>query len=103
MTEQENDEWWNRPDTPKKETPTEEELIVTIEKMKIAKEAIPSGLGFLQVVALIFIATNIVIMYLSLTKSYSLMVAIYAVPSTMILLHYILLIRQLKQILRGER
>ena len=51
-------EWWEKPDAPLDKKPTEGELMKQIERMRIAQKGIPKGLILKQLIALIFIVVN---------------------------------------------
>jgi len=102
MNEQEEKDWWNRPAEPKKPKPTIDELMNQIEKMRLAQEGIPKILIFMQFIALVLITINMVFIYTNLTHPMAFYIAIYMIPLTLILVHYLLVIRQLKLIARGE-
>lgn len=102
MKEQEQEDWWNKPAEPKKPKPTVDELIGKIEQMRRAQAGIPKGLVLMQGLALVFIIINIVFMYANISHPMALIIAVYMVPSTMLLFHYLLVIRQLKLVARGE-
>jgi len=103
LTEEPNDpEWWEQPDQPEEPKQSIEELLVRMERMKLAYQGIPRGLLFKQFVALFYVGINAVLMYVSIQSPYAIYVAIYSVFLIIVLLDYFLVIGQLKKIARGE-
>lgn len=102
MTDQEQEDWWNRPGEPKKPKPSADELMDQINKMRLAQEGIPKGLVFMQFIALVFITINAIFMYSNVSHPMAIAIAVYMVPSTMLFIHYLMIIRQLKQIAKGK-
>lgn len=103
MTEETNNpEWWEEPDQPENPQPTVDELLVRMERMKLAYQGIPRGLLFKQFVALVYVGINAVLMYVSIQSPYAIYVAIYSIFLIIVLLDYFLVVGQLKKIARGE-
>jgi len=103
MIEEEKDiEWWEEPDQPEESKPTREEILVKLERMKLAYQGIPRGLLFKQFFALVYVGVNVVLMYVSIQSRYAIYVAIYSVFLIIVLLDYFIVVGQLKKIARGE-
>jgi len=95
-------EWWEKPDAPPDKKPTEGELIKKIEEMRIAQRGIPKGLIVKQLIALIFIVVNGGLLYSAIGKPLSTWVYIYTLPSILILFDYLFTVRTLRKLAEGE-
>lgn len=95
-------DWWNKPDAPPEEKPTQEELIKQIEKMRIAQKGIPKALLLKQILALSFILINGGLLYSSIGKPLSTWVYLYTIPIILILFDYLFTVRTLRKLAEGE-
>jgi len=98
----ENPEWWEQPDAPPENPPTQEELMKQIERMMIAQRGIPKALILKQFVALIFIVVNGGLLYSAIGKPLSEWVYLYTIPSIMIYLDYLFTVRTLRKLAEGK-
>ena len=94
-------EWWEKPDAPPDKKPTEGELIKQIERMRIAQRGTPKGLIVKQLIALIFIVVNGGLLYSAIGKPLSTWVYIYTLPSILILFDYLFTVRTLRKLAEG--
>lgn len=95
-------EWWEKPDAPLDKKPTEGQLMRQIEKMRIAQKGIPKGLILKQLIALIFIVVNGGLLYSAIGKPLSTWVYLYTLPSILILFDYLFTVRTLRKLAEGE-
>ena len=95
-------EWWEKPDAPPDKKPTEGELMKQIERMRIAQRGIPKALILKQLAALMFILINGGLLYSSIGKPLSTWVYIYTLPSILILFDYLFTVRTLRKLAEGE-
>ena len=95
-------EWWEKPDAPPDKTPTQGELMKQIERMRIAQKGIPKALILKQLAALMFILINGGLLYSSIGKPLSTWVYIYTLPSILILFDYLFTVRTLRKLAEGD-
>ena len=95
-------EWWEKPDAPTDKKPTEGELMKQIERMRIAQRGIPKALILKQLIALTFIVVNGGLLYSAIGKPLSTWVYIYTLPSILILFDYLFTVRTLRKLAEGE-
>jgi len=95
-------EWWEKPDAPPDKKPTEGELMKQIERMRIAQRGIPKALILKQLAALMFILINGGLLYSSIGKPLSTWVYLYTIPSIIILLDYLFTVRTLRKLAEGK-
>lgn len=103
MKEEDKDlEWWDKPDAPIEEKPTEDELLKKIERMRIAQKGIPKVLVLKQVLAFFFIVINGALAYSSIGNPMGIWVYLFTIPSILILFDYLFIVRALGKIAGGE-
>ena len=101
-TEEKELEWFEQPDVPLKEPPTQQELMKQIERMRIAQKGIPKALVIKQLTALVFIVINGGLLYSAIGKPLSTWVYLYTIPSIIILLDYLFTVRTIRKLAEGE-
>ena len=95
-------EWWEKPDAPPDKTPTQGELMKQIEQMRIAQKGIPKALVIKQLAALMFIVINGGLLYSAIGKPLSTWVYLYTIPSIIIFFDYLFTVRTLRKLAEGE-
>ena len=95
-------EWWEKPDAPPDKTPTQGELMKQIEQMRIAQRGIPKALVIKQLAALTFIVINGGLLYSAIGKPLSTWVYLYTIPSIIIFFDYLFTVRTLRKLAEGE-
>jgi len=95
-------EWWEKPDAPPDKKPTQDELIKKIEKMRVAQKGTPKSLLLKQVLAFVFIVVNGGLLYSSIGKPLSIWVYLYTIPIILILFDYLFTVRTLIKLAEGE-
>ena len=100
--EEEEENWWEKPDAPPEKTPSPEELIKQIERMRLAQRGIPKAIIFKQFIALLFIIINGAVLYTSIGQPLGMWIYLYTIPSIIILLDYLFTIRTLRKLAEGE-
>ena len=95
-------EWWEKPDAPPDKIPTQGELMKQIETMRIAQKGIPKALVIKQLAALMFIMINGGLLYSAIGKPLSTWVYLYTIPSIIIFFDYLFTVRTLRKLAEGE-
>ncbi len=95
-------EWWEKPDAPPGKKPTPEELMKQIEKMRVAQKGTPKSLLLKQVLAFVFIVINGALLYSSIGQTLSIWVYLYTIPIILILFDYLFTVRTLIKLAEGE-
>lgn len=96
----EEDAWWLR--EPKTEE-SHEKLIEQIKAIQIAQRGIPRWMIFAQFFAMLYIVVDIWFLYANITHSSAMIIGAYMIPLIFVLIHYIFILGQLKQIARGKK
>ena len=91
--------WWDKPADPEA---SKEKLIEQIAKIQIARKKIPRLLLFKQASATIYLAINLILIILSMGSLLVVYIAVYMIPLAIILMDYLLIIRDLKKKATGE-
>ena len=101
-TEEKELEWFEKPDVPEEEMPSQWELMKQIEQMRTAQRGIPKALVVKQLTALVFIVINGGLLYSAIGKPLSTWVYLYTIPSIIILLDYLFTVRTLRKLAEGK-
>ena len=100
--EEEDLEWFQKPDAPQAKKPSQDDLLEQIERMRIAQRGIPKALILKQLAALVFIVINGGLLYSSIGKPLSTWVYLYTIPSIIILLDYLFTVRTIRKLAEGK-
>ena len=92
--------WWDRPADP---NASKEQLLEQIEQIQLARKRVPKMLLFKQGTALIYLATNLGILYMSIGTLVMGYIGAYMMPISIVLMDYLLIIRDLKKKAIGEQ
>ena len=95
-------EWWEQPDAPTEEKPTQDALLKQIERMRIAQKGIPKALLLKQVLAFFFIVINGALAYSSIGSPLGIWVYLFTIPIILILFDYLFMLRTLKKMAVDE-
>ena len=91
--------WWDREPDPEA---SKEKLIEQISKIQVARKRVPRLLLFKQASAIIYLAINLILIILSMGSLLVIYIAVYMVPLSIILMDYLLIVRDLKKKATGE-
>jgi len=91
--------WWDRKPDPEA---SKEQLIEQITKIQVARKAVPRMLLFKQFTAIIYLAANLILLYLSISSILVVYIAVYMIPLCIVLMDYLLIVRDIKKKAIGE-
>ena len=92
--------WYDKPVDKKA---SKEQLIEQIEHIQLARKRVPNMLLFKQGTALLYLATNLILLYWSIGTPVVVYIAIYLAPISIVLMDYLLIIRDIKKKAIGEQ
>jgi len=90
-------------DKPVDKNASKEQLIEQIEQIQLARKRVPNMLLFKQATALIYLVTNLILLYWAIGTPVVGYIAIYLAPISIVLMDYLLIIRDLKKKAIGEQ
>ena len=91
--------WWDKPADPEA---SKEKLLEQISQIQIARKRIPKLLLFKQASAIIYLTINLILIILSMGSLLVVYIAVYMIPISIVLVDYLLIIRDLKKKATGE-
>ena len=91
--------WWDRKPDPEA---TKEKLIEQITHIQLARKKVPRLLLFKQVTAIIYLTVNLILLYLSINSLIVVYIAVYMIPISIVLMDYLLIVRDIKKEAIGE-
>ena len=91
--------WWdNKPDP----EASKEKLIDQINRIQLARKKVPRLLLFKQATAIIYLTVNLILLYLSINSLIVVYIAVYMIPISIVLMDYLLIVRDIKKEAIGE-
>ena len=91
--------WWDREPNPEA---SKEKLLEQISQIQIARKRIPRLLLFKQASAVIYLAINLILIIFSMGSLLVVYIAVYMIPLSIVLIDYLLIIKDLKKKATGE-
>lgn len=90
-------------DKPVDKNASKERLIEQIKHIQIARKRVPKMLIFKQASALVYLVTNLILLYMSIGTPVMVYIGVYMMPISIVLMDYLLIIRDLKKKAIGEQ
>ena len=91
--------WWDREPDPEA---SKDKLIEQITKIQVARKRVPRLLLFKQTSAITYLAVNLILLYLSINSLLVVYIAVYMIPLSIVLMDYLLIIRDIKKKATGD-
>ena len=91
--------WWDRKPDPEA---SKEKLIEQITHIQLARKKVPRLLLFKQATAIIYLTVNLILLYLSINSLIVVYIAVYMIPISIVLMDYLLIVRDIKNNATGE-
>ena len=91
--------WWDKKPDPEA---SKEKLIEQITHIQLARKKVPRLLLFKQATSIIYLTVNLILLYLSINSVIVVYIAVYMIPISIVLMDYLLIVRDIKKRATGE-